>query len=225
MAAGNSRIWFFTIHSLTHLLLYVVPETLYNLLFRWPICALEWMIGVKELTLAPRKERLIHAVGSRSDRTNYDTFNLKPCMYYEDPMYSGHVHTSLGALRPHVGVAYRRETLSAVDGNPLCVDCLTPEAGNVDAKALVLILPGLTSSSRAAYVQHMASELCHKGYHVAVLNARGVGNTPLEKPQIFSALYTADVRHVIKTLFNPAEVRKRLQSDQPRPLRRRAACD
>ncbi|EKF39283.1 hypothetical protein MOQ_000495 [Trypanosoma cruzi marinkellei] len=215
-----TRFGFFVTHCVVHLVFYVVPVTLLNLFFRWPITFFEWMIQEEEFTFSSQKDRRIHTVKSLYDSAVYDAFGLGWCKYYEGPLYNGHVHTILGAGRPHCRVEYIRETVTAGDGNPLCIDCLPPVlSGDAEeAKGLVLIIPGLLSSSRAVYVQRMAKLLSREGFYVGVLNARGVGNTPLEKAQIFSAVYTADLRHVLTKHFTPTQVQERLKSSQTKPL-------
>ncbi|ESS70540.1 hypothetical protein TcG_01867 [Trypanosoma cruzi] len=214
-----NRFGFLVTHCVVHLLFYVVPVTLLNLFFRWPITFLEWMIQEEELTFSSQKDRRIATVSSLRNLTVYDSFGLGSYKYYEGPMYSGHVHTILGARRPHCRVEYIREKVIAGDGNPLFIDCLPPVlSGDAQVRGLVLILPGLLSSSRSVYVQRMANVLSREGFFVGVLNARGVGDTPLEKPQIFSAVYTADLRHVLKMHFNPTQVQERLKSSQPMPF-------
>ncbi|RNF16253.1 uncharacterized protein Tco025E_05234 [Trypanosoma conorhini] len=219
MVPFSSHVGFFLLHLVVHIVFYVVPGTLFNLLFRWPICLLEWMIGVKEFTLAPWKERRVATARSLRSSAVYDSFGLGGCTKYEGPMYNGHVHTILAPLRPCCKVDYARETVPAEDGNPLCIDCLPPTPdGGTAVRGLVLIVPGLLSSSLSGYLRRTATLLSREGFYVAVLNARGVRGTPLERPQLFSAVYTADLRHVLKNHFNPRQVQERLKCGQPRPL-------
>ncbi|RNF07682.1 hypothetical protein TraAM80_03204 [Trypanosoma rangeli] len=219
MSSFSSRVIFFLIHCVVHLVFYVVPETLFNLLFRWPICLLEWMIGEKEFTLAAWKERRIAAVGSRCSSAIYDSFGLGSCTMYEGPMYGGHVHTILGSLRPSCKVDYTRETVTAEDGNSLCIDFFPLiSASETAVRGLVLILPGLLGCSQSTYVRRAVTLLSREGFYVAVLNTRGVEGAPLEKAQIFGAVFTMDLRHVLKNHFSSTQVQERLKCRQPKPL-------
>ncbi|KAG5505944.1 hypothetical protein JIQ42_06739 [Leishmania sp. Namibia] len=122
------------------------------------------------------------------------------------------MHTILGALRPPLDLrAPEREVVPSYDGNPICLDWWLPThaettaaaasvgAASVCVRALVVILPGLTGSSREFYVRRTARQLLRANMAVCVLNARGVADTPLEKPQIFSALFTKDLRHIMQS--------------------------
>ncbi|ESL05416.1 hypothetical protein TRSC58_06937 [Trypanosoma rangeli SC58] len=82
----------------------------------------------------------------------------------------------------------------------------------------MLILPGLLGCSQSTYVRRAAALLSREGFYVAVLNTRGVEGTPLEKAQIFSAVFTMDLRHVLKNHFSSTQVQERLKCRQPKPL-------
>lgn len=150
-------------------------------------------------------------------------------LQYAGPLYNGHVHTILGAFRPPLPLrSPERQIVPSYDGNPTCLDwwlptpaeqaaaaaaCATKEG--IRVRALVVILPGLTGSSKEFYVRRMARQLLASNMAVCVLNARGVADTPLEKPQIFSALFTKDVRHVMANYLTRQQVEQRLLRDLP----------
>ncbi|KAK7193967.1 Alpha/beta hydrolase family [Novymonas esmeraldas] len=144
---------------------------------------------------------------------------------YCGPLYNGHIHTILGAFRPPLRLREpEREVVASYDGNPTCLDWWWPTnaetaaaaakdgAAAICVRALVVILPGLTGSSKEFYVRRMARQLLASNMAVCVLNARGVADTPLEQPQIFSALFTKDLRHVMQTCLTREKVQQRLQS-------------
>ena len=143
---------------------------------------------------------------------------------YEGPLYGGHMHTVLGAFRPPLDLrAPQREVVPSFDGNPTCLDWWLPTpsetaaaaaacatAAGMHVRALVVILPGLTGSSKEFYVRRMARQLLKANMAVCVLNARGVADTPLEKPRMFCALFTKDVRYMMENLLTREKVEERL---------------
>ncbi|CBZ24539.1 conserved hypothetical protein [Leishmania mexicana MHOM/GT/2001/U1103] len=142
---------------------------------------------------------------------------------YNGPLYNGHVHTILGAFRPPLDLrAPEREIVPSYDGNPTCLDWWLPTDAAADGgaaamrvRALVVILPGLTGSSKELYVRSMARQLLKANMATCVLNARGVADTPLERPQIFSALFTKDLRHIMQTHLTRERVQERLLHRTP----------
>ncbi|KPI87173.1 hypothetical protein ABL78_3735 [Leptomonas seymouri] len=162
------------------------------------------------------------------------------CLRYHGPLYNGHLHTILGAYRPLPDLrAPQRELVPSYDGNPTCLDWWLPTpaetaaaaaacatAEGVRVRAMVVILPGLTSSSKEFYVRRIAQQLLSANMAVCVLNARGVADTPLEQPQIFNALFTKDVRYIMENYLTRSKVEERLlremlsteQPDTSKPL-------
>lgn len=138
---------------------------------------------------------------------------------YMGPLYNGHVHTILGAYRPPNTLRRpQRFTIPASDGNTICLDFWIPQAEDdpspatasptsyseaPSVRAVAFLLPGLTGSSDTFYVRRMTRLLLREGVAVWVLNARGVGTTPLSRPQIFSALFTEDIRDALLYFFAP----------------------
>jgi predicted alpha/beta-fold hydrolase len=145
-------------------------------------------------------------------------------LHYSGPLYNGHVHTILGAFRPPLDLrAPQREVVPSYDGNPTCLDWWVPtpaetaaaaamcaSAEGMRVRALVVVLPGLTGSSKEYYLRRMARQLLAANMAVCVLNARGVADTPLEKPQIFSAVFTKDLRYMMENYFTREKVEERL---------------
>lgn len=143
---------------------------------------------------------------------------------YTAPLYDGHLSTILGAYRRFPFLEMHREVVSSsFDGNPIYLDFMYPPGylpaaasangalngtahhNNAEAhrstqrppRALVLILPGLTGTSTEVYIRRISASLLQNNLAVCVLNARGVRTTQLTVPQTFSALFTADLRHVL----------------------------
>ncbi|ORC88527.1 uncharacterized protein TM35_000161650 [Trypanosoma theileri] len=215
-----NRVAFFALHNLVHVAFYILPATIFNVFFRWPISALEWIIGEKEMTLAPRKERRIVIIKNCKIPAASDFFGLPSCLYYEEPMYMGWVQTILASPRPWLNVPYIRETLPAADGKCLLqMDCLSPTNGkDAIGKALVLILPGVNSSSQAVHVQRLAMQLSQSGHYVVVLNARDNKEDIPLYTQLLSDVQTEDLRYVLKTVLTPTQLQQRMKTTHVRPL-------
>jgi len=155
---------------------------------------------------------------------NSSSSTLTSDAMYTAPLYNGHLSTILGAFRRFPFLEMHREVVSSsFDGNPICLDFMYPPGylptaapangvlsdtahdGNAAAhrstqrspRALVLILPGLTGTSTEVYIRRISASLLQNNLAVCVLNARGVRTTQLTVPQTFSALFTADLRHVL----------------------------
>ncbi|KPA77035.1 hypothetical protein ABB37_07379 [Leptomonas pyrrhocoris] len=182
-------------------------------------------LGVAEGQLA--NAALHHGAPSAADG---DAAAVTPAwLRYAGPLYGGHVHTVLGAYRPSLELrAPRRDVVASYDGNPTCLDWWLPmpaetgaaaaacaSAAGVRVRALVVVLPGLTGSSKEFYVRRMARQLLTANMAVCVLNARGVDDTPLEQPQMFSALFTKDLRYTMEKYFTQEKVMELLLREMP----------
>lgn len=110
-------------------------------------------------------------------------------------------------------VAYRREQLYLSDGGVIALDWALEEEqvknnekgnNNIsnddyddDGKPIVVILPGLTGSSKENYVLRLAIECLSLGYRCVVFNYRGNGGVELKTPKTYSATDTTDLESVI----------------------------
>lgn len=96
------------------------------------------------------------------------------------------------------------------DGGTIALDWLlaTDSKGSdgilsEDASApLVVIVPGLTSDSAAAYVKHMAYSMATKGCNTVVSNHRGLGGVSITSDCLYNAGWTEDLREVINYLHH-----------------------
>ena len=82
---------------------------------------------------------------------------------------------------------YEREIVYTQDKENLALDwgSLSKNSrGVLDQKAVVILIPGLTGSSRANYIKPTAAELQRQGFQTVVVNPRGV-----EIPQISTSLF------------------------------------
>ncbi|KAG5484768.1 hypothetical protein LSCM1_06591 [Leishmania martiniquensis] len=251
---------FTCIHVAVHVMLYAFPRWLWIACVREPLRVLSALLGASLFTQDPSEERRVHIFGpagsgavsprarvrerfgvteaqlsnpiARHGVVSKSLDDASPaCLRYNGPLYNGHVHTILGALRPPLDLrAPEREVVPSYDGNPICLDWWLPAnaetaaatasvgSATVCVRALVVILPGLTGSSRESYVRRMARQLMGANMAVCVLNARGVADTPLEKPQIFSALFTKDLRYLMQTYLTRDRMQERFRCRRP-PLK------
>ncbi|CAG7819326.1 unnamed protein product, partial [Allacma fusca] len=97
---------------------------------------------------------------------------------------------------------YTREIFPLKDGGEIGLDFLEPAQMKIKCKrdTLVLILPGVTSSSQTSYVKTLALACVSKGTSVAVMNYRGLGGVPLKTPRLYSGTNIDDLDEVITYL-------------------------
>lgn len=108
-------------------------------------------------------------------------------------------------------VTYKRQLFRAWDGGTIALDWLTysdavegtsrmidgSNALKGDKTPIVIVIPGLTSDSDAAYVKHLALNLARHGWNVVVSNHRGLGGVSLTSDCCYTAGWTEDIRKII----------------------------
>ncbi|HVZ74359.1 MAG TPA: alpha/beta fold hydrolase [Polyangia bacterium] len=115
-----------------------------------------------------------------------------------------HAQTTWGRLGPsRATTPFEREVLETPDGDDLIVDHLANAADG----PRVIILHGLEGSSRAGYVQGLATGAARAGMRVTAVNfrscARDLGNAklvPNRRPRLYHAGDTRDLDLVVDTL-------------------------
>ncbi|KAL8133250.1 hypothetical protein AgCh_008633 [Apium graveolens] len=122
---------------------------------------------------------------------------------------SPHFHTTLIELfgRPPA-FTYKRELFHASDGGTIALDWLMSSSvlgspsdeSNVIPKntttPIVVVVPGLTSDSSAAYVKLFAFKMAKYGWDVLVTNHRGMGGVSFTSDRIYNAGWTMDIRDI-----------------------------
>uniref|UniRef100_A0A5B7B4C8 Putative abhydrolase domain-containing protein 3 n=1 Tax=Davidia involucrata TaxID=16924 RepID=A0A5B7B4C8_DAVIN len=126
---------------------------------------------------------------------------------------SPHLQTAFLSFfgRPPV-FSYRRQLFRTSDGGTIALDWLmnsdvSEAAFQVDNAILkddktpiVIVIPGLTSDSAAAYVKHLAFKMAKHGWNVVVSNHRGLGGISITSDCFYNAGWTDDIRKVIDHL-------------------------
>uniref|UniRef100_UPI00398E4154 phospholipase ABHD3 n=1 Tax=Pristiophorus japonicus TaxID=55135 RepID=UPI00398E4154 len=116
--------------------------------------------------------------------------------------WEGRVQT---LLRPFITtkpwVEYRNELIKTADGGHISLDwsdnddnALYPVSAT---RPTILILPGLTGTSKESYILHMVKESEILGYRCVVFNNRGVSGERLLTPRTYCAANTEDLETVI----------------------------
>lgn len=99
---------------------------------------------------------------------------------------------------------YKREVLKTPDGGQIAIDWAYNDS-SADKKQVLLVLPGLTGSSKDNYVTHLVDEGVKKGCKCLVMNYRGIG-VDLVTPRTYCATNYEDldlvVSHVLKRFPN-----------------------
>ncbi|VVA38206.1 PREDICTED: embryogenesis-associated [Prunus dulcis] len=110
--------------------------------------------------------------------------------------------------------SYRRKLFNLSDGGTVALDWLLSSdvSGDVfstnnaipkgDTTPIVLVIPGLTSDSDAAYIKHLAFNTAKKGWNVVVSNHRGLGGISVTSDFFYNAGWTEDLRTVVSNLHD-----------------------
>uniref|UniRef100_A0A9I9D1U3 Serine aminopeptidase S33 domain-containing protein n=1 Tax=Cucumis melo TaxID=3656 RepID=A0A9I9D1U3_CUCME len=83
---------------------------------------------------------------------------------------------------------------SDVECDGFGVNVTTPD---YEKTPTVIVIPGLTSDSSAAYIKHLAFRIAKRGWNVVVSNHRGLGGISLTSERVYNAAWTEDIRRVV----------------------------
>ncbi|XP_077248793.1 uncharacterized protein LOC143888304 [Tasmannia lanceolata] len=105
---------------------------------------------------------------------------------------------------------YRRQVFHVPDGGTIALDwlvlsddCISSRGGFLskdDTTPIVVVIPGLTSDSVAAYIKHLAFKIAKRGWNVVVSNHRGLGGISITSDRFYNAGWTEDLRKVVNYL-------------------------
>ncbi|KAK9814285.1 hypothetical protein WJX72_003421 [[Myrmecia] bisecta] len=133
---------------------------------------------------------------------------------------NGHLQTLWCVLdRRAPQIAYQRQLLTTVDGGTSAIDWAEPSASQGTAtepagnntihsvappaspRPVLLLSPGLTSTSQSNYVRRAVDAALRQGWKCGVINHRGLSGVKLTSCHLYSAGFTGDVRAaVLRTL-------------------------
>lgn len=65
-------------------------------------------------------------------------------------------------------------------------------------RPVLLLVPGLTGTSAAAYIRRAVCGALRRGWVCGVINHRGLGGVALASPHVYSAGFTGDVRLAVQ---------------------------
>ncbi|XP_061452751.1 phospholipase ABHD3 [Rhineura floridana] len=121
--------------------------------------------------------------------------------------WEGRVQTLLRPFitsRPYV--QYRSELITATDGGQISLDWFDNHESihypDSSTRPIVLLLPGLTGTSKESYILHMIQQSKTLGYRCVVLNYRGIAGENLLTPRTYCAANTEDLETVVHYIHN-----------------------
>ncbi|NP_001089426.1 abhydrolase domain containing 3 S homeolog [Xenopus laevis] len=108
-------------------------------------------------------------------------------------------------LRPFITVKplvnYNNELIKTADGGQISLDWFNNDDNTLypdtSSRPTILLLPGLTGTSRESYILHMIKHSEALGYRCVVFNNRGVSGEKLLTPRTYCAANTEDLEAVI----------------------------
>lgn len=116
-------------------------------------------------------------------------------------LWNGHVETIFASqTRKNPNLEYNRRLVELEDGGVVALDFepIEMDKGLKSDAPVLLIIPGLTGGSKDSYVQYTLEAARNIGIRGMVFNPRGIADSPVLTPKIYSASYTGDLRTVVQ---------------------------
>lgn len=201
------RLIFLSVHSVLHVVGYVLPRFICRLVLGKPRGAYDAgersIIVIGSIDVARR-----FGLETSATIIDKDVHVLK--RLYNAPLYNCHLNTLLTVFQATKCAAVSREVIVSYDECRVCLDWLyPPQLKREDVRGVLLLLPGITGNSSANYIVATSITAHRRGFAVVVLNPRGVAGTPLDRPQLYSAIFTHDVRFVLRRHLQPEQLAER----------------
>ncbi|ORX62721.1 AB-hydrolase YheT [Hesseltinella vesiculosa] len=149
--------------------------------------------GTTLLDLIQEKCPHLHGPDARYKATSY--------------LFNGHLQTGYASMykgTPEMDlISYDRQYLPFEDGGAVALDYFPAlNAEEVIDKPMVVFLHGLTGGSHESYIRGVIDKLTDVAdqYQTVVINNRGCGFSELRTDQLYSGIYTEDVRRAFTYL-------------------------
>uniref|UniRef100_A0A8D0L5C7 Phospholipase ABHD3 n=1 Tax=Sphenodon punctatus TaxID=8508 RepID=A0A8D0L5C7_SPHPU len=121
--------------------------------------------------------------------------------------WEGRVQT---LLRPFITswppMQYRNDLIKTADGGQISLDWFDNHDSirypDANTRPTILLLPGLTGTSKESYILHIIQQSETLGYRCVVFNNRGVAGENLLTPRTYCAANTEDLEAVIHHIHN-----------------------
>eukprot|EP00884_Botryococcus_braunii_P009089 jgi/Botrbrau1/18181/Bobra.53_1s0048.2 len=131
-------------------------------------------------------------------------------------LFNGHLQTFWsGRDRAAPRVTYARQLLKTADGGKSALDWAVEAEGVPEqvwegpGRPVLLLVPGLTGTSAAAYVRRAVATAVQRGWACGVVNHRGLGGVQLSSAHVYSAGFTGDLRLAVQV------ARDKVSKDSP----------
>ncbi|KAK9857962.1 hypothetical protein WJX84_008774 [Apatococcus fuscideae] len=155
------------------------------------------------LTRVCKTPTLVYRSGALSHIVRENCSNLIRAYYPPLWAFNTHLQTALGVLRgAAINAGWVRQLIQTPDGGQIAVDWWQGETSdNVPPDTpIMLVFHGVTGGSFEGTCKAVCKAAAGRGYRPGVLIFRGCSGLDLLTDQIYSACFTDDAHHAVKTL-------------------------